>query len=53
MSKYREYIESLPESDNEPNEETIEAIEEARAGKYAGTIDISSLEAFLKSIEDC
>lgn len=26
----------------EPNEETIEAIEEARAGRYAGTIDLSS-----------
>ncbi len=34
-----------------PNQETIEAIEEARAGKFAGTIDTSSMEAFLKSCE--
>ena len=34
----------------EPNEETIEAIEEARAGRYAGTIDLSSREAFIRSI---
>jgi hypothetical protein len=33
----------------EPNEETLEAIEEARAGKYAGRIDTSSMEAFRKS----
>lgn len=36
---------------NEPNEETKAAIEEARAGKYAGTIDTSSMEAFIKSCE--
>ena len=34
-----------------PNEETTAAIEEARAGKYAGTIDTSSMEAFIKSCE--
>ena len=34
-----------------PNEETKAAIEEARAGKYAGTIDTSSMEAFIKSCE--
>lgn len=36
---------------SEPNEETIAAINEARAGKFAGTIDTSSLEAFIKSCE--
>lgn len=36
----------------EPNAETIAAIEEARAGKYAGTIDTSSLEAMIKSCEE-
>ena len=35
---------------SEPNEETIAAIEEARSGKYAGTIDASSVEAFMKSV---
>ena len=34
---------------NEPNEETKAAIEEVRAGKFAGTIDTSSMDAFLKS----
>lgn len=36
---------------NIPNEETIAAINEARSGKYAGTIDTSSMEAFIKSCE--
>lgn len=36
---------------SEPNEETIAAIKEARTGKFAGTIDTSSMEAFLKSCE--
>lgn len=35
---------------NEPNEETKAAIEEARSGKYAGTIDTSSFESFMKSV---
>ena len=35
----------------EPNEETIAAINEARTGKFAGTIDTSSMEAFIKSCE--
>lgn len=30
---------------------TKEAIKEARSGKYAGTIDTSSMEAFIKSCE--
>lgn len=35
----------------EPNEETIEAIEEARRGEYAGIVDTSSVEAMIKSME--
>ena len=37
---------------NEPNEETIAAIEEARSGKYAGTLDTSSFDAFMKSVNE-
>lgn len=37
---------------NEPNEETKAAIEEARAGKYAGTLDTSSFETFMKSVNE-
>ena len=36
---------------HEPNEATIEAIEEAQAGRYAGTLDASNFEAFMKSVE--
>lgn len=36
---------------HEPNNETIEAINEAKAGKYAGIADTSSLDAFIKSCE--
>lgn len=36
---------------SEPNEETIAAINEARTGRFAGTIDTSSMEAFIKSCE--
>lgn len=36
---------------NEPNEVTKAAIEEARSGKYAGVIDTSSMDAFIKSCE--
>lgn len=36
----------------EPNEETKAAIEEARSGKSAGTIDTSSFEAFMKSLDE-
>ena len=36
----------------EPNEETKAAIEEARSGKSAGTIDTSSFEAFMKSLNE-
>ncbi len=34
-----------------PNADTVAAMEEARAGKYAGVADLSSLEAFIKSCE--
>ena len=37
---------------SEPNKETIAAIKEARSGKYAGTIDVSSFEAFMKSLDE-
>lgn len=36
---------------SEPNEETIAAIKEARIGEYAGVIDTSSMESFIKSCE--
>ena len=36
---------------SEPNEETIAAINEARTGKFAGKIDTSSMEVFIKSCE--
>jgi hypothetical protein len=35
-----------------PNKTTLEAIEEAKAGKFAGTIDTSNMEAFIKSCEE-
>jgi hypothetical protein len=34
-----------------PYNETLDALKEAKEGKYAGTIDTSSMEAFLKSCE--
>lgn len=47
------YVESLLMDAvyNEPNAETKAAIEEARSGKFAGTVDTSSMDAFLKSCE--
>lgn len=36
--------------DHRPNPETIAAIEEARSGKYAGELDASSFDAFMKSV---
>lgn len=36
----------------EPNRETREAIEEARRGEIAGTVDMSGFNAFLESIEE-
>ena len=37
---------------SEPKEETIAAINEARSGKYAGTIDVSNFDAFMKSLDE-
>lgn len=37
---------------NEPNTTTLEAINEARTNKFAGTINTSSMEAFMKSCEE-
>lgn len=37
---------------NEPNEDTKAAVEEAKAGKYAGTIDMKNFHTFMKSIND-
>lgn len=36
--------------DRRPNPETIAAIEEARSGKYAGELDASNFDAFMKSV---
>ena len=35
-----------------PNQTTSEAIEEAKAGKFAGTINTGSMDAFIKSCEE-
>lgn len=34
-----------------PNKDTLEALDEARSGKYAGVVDTSSFEAFMKSLD--
>ena len=34
----------------EPNDETIEAIEESRRGEYAGIVNLTSMEAFKQSM---
>ncbi len=33
-----------------PNEETAAAIDEVRSGKFAGTVDASSFDAFMESL---
>lgn len=35
---------------NEPNEETVAAIEEAKSGKLQGPLDVSSVEAMYRSM---
>ena len=35
-----------------PNQETIAAIEEARTGKFAGRIDMTDLDSFMKSVNE-
>jgi hypothetical protein len=37
---------------DEPNDVTKEAIHEARAGNFAGTIQTESMEAFINSCEE-
>ncbi|MCD8184102.1 MAG: toxin-antitoxin system protein [Bacteroides sp.] len=37
---------------NEPNEETKEAIKEAKSGKSSGTINMKSFDTFMQSIND-
>jgi len=37
---------------SEPNKETVAAINEARSGKYSGTIDTTDLDSFMKSINE-
>ena len=37
---------------NEPNEETKAAIEEVKAGKLGGTINMKNFDTFMKSIND-
>ena len=32
------------------NSETVAAVQEARTGKYAGTLDMSSFDAFIQSV---
>lgn len=36
----------------EPNKETTEAVNEAKSGKFAGTIDIENFDTFMKSINE-
>jgi len=35
-----------------PNQTTLEAIKEAKAGKYAGIINTGSMDAFIKSCDE-
>ncbi len=35
-----------------PNQETIAAIEEARTGKFAGRIDMTDFDSFMKSVNE-
>lgn len=37
---------------NEPNEHTKDAIDEARSGRFAGSIDMTNFDTFTKSIND-
>ena len=42
----------LEQSMYHPNKETLEALEETRRGEYAGVVDTSSFEAFVKSLDE-
>ncbi|MBO7428893.1 MAG: toxin-antitoxin system protein [Paludibacteraceae bacterium] len=48
------YVESLliEALYNTPNDETVQAIEESKSGKHAGTLNVSSFENFLNSIDE-
>ena len=46
-SLIEEFMESML---YKPNKTTLEALEEARSGKYAGVVDVSSVEAMTRSI---
>lgn len=35
---------------HQPNDETLEALAEARAGRYAGQLDVTDYNAFVKSL---
>lgn len=37
---------------NEPNEQTKGSIDEARSGRFAGSIDMTNFDTFTKSIND-
>lgn len=37
---------------SEPNKETVAAIEEARSGEFAGTIDTTDFDSFMQSINE-
>lgn len=62
IQKYADHIflqiqYNIPEEENHatcaeqaPHEITLAALNEARSGKYAGVVDTSSEEAFLKSL---
>lgn len=51
MSVSRLIESRLEQSLYHPNKETLEAIEESRSGKYAGVVDTSSFDAFMKSLD--
>lgn len=37
--------------DSKPNKRTMEAIKEAQTGEYAGEINVSSMDAMLRSMQ--
>lgn len=47
------YVESLLSQAlyGTPDADTIEAINESRSGKYAGTLDMTDFESFINSID--
>jgi hypothetical protein len=51
-TSFNSYVESLlfDAVFVEPNDETVEAIEESRRGEYAGIVNLSSMEAFKQSM---